>query len=72
MMLKAIKKIHALKDGELIGTNVLAACANTTPNSMSRMVSVMPNQISLVFKGKRLYGNPKTIAAFKKQYEIQT
>jgi hypothetical protein len=71
-MLRAMEILRGLKNGDLITTVVLSERLNTTPNCLSRFTPNLPATLSVVYKGKRIYGNEKTIAAFKKQYAIQT
>jgi hypothetical protein len=65
---RAIKVIEAMKDGELLDVRGVAALLDRCPEYLRDTLAQCPAHIRA--KGLRngfLYGNPKTIAAWKKE-----
>ena len=67
---RGIEIIRALPDGELYDTNSLAGALNSNVGSIAQWVSQIPSEITCLHKRKRIYGNAKTIQAFKKEFGI--
>ena len=65
MVLKCSQLLRKLPDGELKTSRGLASLAGMKSRAIERMGFDLPQELTVKDSGKRLYGNPKTIAAWK-------
>ena len=63
---KTAALVTRLPDNKLLTSVALAARLGTTMGALTHWVYAVPPECKCKCKGKNLYGNPKTIAAFKK------
>jgi hypothetical protein len=64
---KVIKLIRELPDGEMLSMRGVASKATLSEQYISSFGALIPADICVKHAQKKLYGNPKTIAAWKKQ-----
>jgi hypothetical protein len=64
--IKTAALVAQLPNNKLLTSTALADRVGTTIGVLTHWLSAMPPECMCKCKGKNLYGNPKTIAAFKK------
>jgi len=56
--------------GTLLNTLALAEALGSTPSSVRHWTWAIPAELTVIHRHNKLYGNPKTIKAFKAEYGI--
>ena len=67
---RGIALIRKLPDGTLWRTTHLANALESTPSSVRQWGWAIPKELTAIYRHHKLYGNPKTVKAFQKEYGV--